>query len=111
MLKSLFVILAVLMISPAVSIGAAGDITINSQGASRKDAGVGAVRFPHALHKKKYKCASCHPKIFKAALGANKITMKLNMDGKFCGSPNCHNSKRAFPLYECSKCHITVKKY
>ncbi len=109
--KSLFVIIAALLISPAVSIGAPGDIMINSQGASRVQAGVGAVRFPHARHKKKYKCASCHPKIFKAALGANKITMKLNMNGKFCGSPNCHNSKRAFPLYECDKCHISVKKY
>ncbi len=110
MYKNLLVILAVLLVSPAVSIGAAGDIIIDSQGASREQVGVGAVRFPHARHKKKYKCASCHPKIFKAALGANKITMRLNMNGRFCGSPSCHDGRKAFPLYECDKCHISVKK-
>ncbi len=109
MFKSAFAVLAILLILPVASISAPGDIIIDLQGVSRSKAGVGPVRFPHARHKKRYKCAVCHPRIFKAERGANKITMKLNMNRKFCGSPNCHNSKKAFPLYYCAKCHTSVK--
>ncbi len=107
--KRLLIILAVLLISPAVSLGASDSIIIDSQGDSRKEAGVGAVKFPHALHKKNDKCAACHPKIFVAEIGANKITMRANMNGEFCGSANCHNGIKAFPLYECDKCHVSAK--
>ncbi len=109
MFKSAFAVLAILLILPVASISAPGDIIIDSQGMSRDKVGVGPVRFPHTRHKKRYKCAVCHPKIFKAKRGANKINMKLNMNRKFCGAPNCHNSTKAFPLYKCAKCHTSVK--
>jgi c(7)-type cytochrome triheme protein len=111
MLKSAFIALAILLILPVASISAPDDIIIDSHGASRDKVGVGPVRFPHARHKKRYKCAVCHPKIFKAKRGANNITMKLNMNRKFCGAPNCHSGRtpKAFPLYNCAKCHTSVK--
>ena len=95
---------------PVVSTAGIGDIKIENQAVSRQKAGMGPVIFPHARHEKAFKCADCHPKIFKDKRGANPINMKANMDGKFCGSPNCHNSPKAFPLYQCTKCHTTAKK-
>ncbi len=110
-LKSIFLATAAagLVLATVPSFAAIGDRTINNQEASRSKAGVGPVIYPHARHEKRYKCADCHPKIFKDKKGENPITMKANMDQKFCGSPNCHNSQKAFPLYECAKCHTNVK--
>ncbi|GMR05179.1 MAG: hypothetical protein BMS9Abin23_1124 [Thermodesulfobacteriota bacterium] len=90
---------------PAAAVTGLGDITISNQSESRKDAGVGPVIYPHTRHEKIFKCEVCHPKIFVKKRGANKINMKLNMNGKYCGAPGCHNSLKAFPLYECFKCH------
>ncbi|HBG47085.1 MAG TPA: hypothetical protein DDW94_08860 [Deltaproteobacteria bacterium] len=99
-----------LMLTVPAAAGAApiGDIRLDSKVKSMRKAGVGPVVYPHALHDKLYKCSECHPKIFKDKRGANNMSMKMNMDGKFCGSPNCHNSQRAFPLYDCIKCHTKV---
>lgn len=94
---------------PGASIGAIGNITIDNQVESKRKAGVGPVIFPHDRHEKAFKCADCHPKIFKDKRGSNAINMKMNMEGKFCGSPNCHNSPKAFPLYQCEKCHTNVR--
>jgi len=91
---------------PAVSIGGLGNIVFDRQKASKaKVKGIGPVDFPHAKHVKRYKCSACHPKIFKKKIGANLVNMKANMEGQFCGSANCHNSKKAFALYECNRCH------
>jgi c(7)-type cytochrome triheme protein len=106
------VLLAVLVFSisvPALAAGAEiGNIKLDSKIESMKKAGVGPVIFPHAKHTKANKCADCHPKIFKDKRGANNISMKFNMEGKFCGSPGCHNSPRTFPLYMCDNCHTNV---
>ncbi len=110
MVRSLLIGLFTLIASPAVALSAVDLITLDSQGNSRDKAGVGPVIFPHEIHKKSHKCAACHPKIFKAELGANNITMKQNMNKMFCGSPGCHNSPKAFPLFHCNKCHAGVKK-
>ena len=85
------------------------NIVLNDKRASMNEAGVDSVNYPHAAHVKIYKCADCHPSIFKDKDGANDITMKKNMDGQFCGSPNCHDSIRAFPLYQCMNCHTKMK--
>ncbi len=96
----------IILAVPAVSIGGLGNIVIDRQKASKsKVAGIGPVDFPHGKHVRRYKCNACHPKIFKKKIGANSINMKANMEGQFCGSANCHNSKKTFPLYECNKCH------
>ncbi len=84
-----------------------GDMKLQSKIHSMKKAGVGPVIFPHTLHEKKLKCQDCHPRIFKKKRGANDISMKKNMEGKYCGS--CHNSIKAFPLYHCTKCHTNVR--
>lgn len=95
--------------APAMSYAAVDVITLDSKIESMKKAGVGPVKFPHARHQQKLKCGECHPKIFKDALKANDISMKKNMEGQACGTANCHNSDKAFPLFECAKCHTDVK--
>jgi len=98
--------LILILALPAISIGGLGNMVLDSQKASKaKVAGIGAVDFTHGKHAKRVKCSACHPKLFKKKIGASGINMKGNMEGKFCGSTNCHNSKKAFPLYECNKCH------
>ncbi|MBI5562859.1 MAG: hypothetical protein HY894_08445 [Deltaproteobacteria bacterium] len=86
-----------------------GKLVLDSKAASMSKAGVGPVVFPHDLHKQNLKCSECHPNIFKDQSKANDISMKKNMEGQFCGSPNCHNSPKAFPLYQCANCHTNVK--
>ena len=105
MLKRLIIASAIVIAIPAASWAGIGDIRLESKIASMKKAGVGPVVFPHDRHEKSIKCAECHPKIFKDKRGANDISMK---EGKFCGSPNCHNSPRTFPLYQCASCHTGV---
>lgn len=98
--------LLIIIALPAISIGGLGNMVLDSQKASKsKVKGIGPVLFPHGAHAKRAKCSVCHPKIFKQKRGASGINMKGNMEGKFCGTTNCHNSKKAFPLYECAKCH------
>jgi c(7)-type cytochrome triheme protein len=97
------------LLMPAVAMGAIGNIKLDDKMHSMNKAGVGPVIFPHDKHEKIYKCGECHPKIFKDKHGANDISMKFNMEGKFCGSPNCHNSMKAFPLDRCTNCHTNVR--
>ena len=62
----------------------------------------GRTVFSHGLHSKRYSCSTCHTKLF--AIGGNKhVTMAAMEKGKSCGS--CHNSKKAFALADCDKCH------
>ncbi len=109
MIKRILIGTCMLLIVPVIALSAVDSIKIESHGTSRNKAGVGPVIFPHKLHKKSFKCAACHPKIFKAKLGGNSITMRQNMNKKFCGSPGCHNSPKAFPLFHCNKCHMKGK--
>lgn len=95
------------LLSPSPGYAEEDIIIFDTKKKSREKAGVGLVRFPHKAHKKIMKCAVCHPKIFKAKLGANNISMKMNMDGEFCG--RCHNGLDAFPLFQCKSCHVDVK--
>jgi len=102
------IILSLLLLTlPATTLFAGlGNMTFGDKSESLKEAGVGPAIFPHDSHEKKVKCKVCHPTIFKEKRGANDITMKKNMEGQFCGSPNCHNSSQAFPLFQCKKCHL-----
>ena len=109
MIKYLLIVF-ILLAAPVTALSEVDLITLDSQGDSRQKAGVSPVVFPHNIHKKDYKCAECHPKIFKAELGGNDITMKQNMNKMFCGSPGCHNSPKAFPLFHCNKCHSKGSK-
>ncbi|MBI5888224.1 MAG: hypothetical protein HZB82_05885 [Deltaproteobacteria bacterium] len=64
--------------------------------------GINRVSFSHASHTKEIDCATCHPSVFKDALGANKISMAEMPDGKACGY--CHG-KVAFKFADCKRCH------
>lgn len=63
----------------------------------------GPTRFSHKTHlAKSANCDVCHPSIYVA--GPNKhVTMTAMEKGTSCGA--CHNSRQAFSLKECSKCH------
>jgi len=63
----------------------------------------GSVRFSHLAHLTTHpNCSSCHPVFF--AAGRNKpVTMSEMKKGKSCGA--CHNSRQAFSVKECAKCH------
>lgn len=110
MTKKIFLTL-LLISAPALAYAApvSPELTLDSRIESMKKAGVGPVIYPHAKHEKLYKCADCHPKIFKEKRGTSEISMKKNMEGQACGSANCHNSEKAFPLYNCTRCHTNVK--
>lgn len=86
-----------------------GDIVFDDKAESLKKAGMSPAVFPHGKHEDIYRCGDCHPKIFKDKRGANDINMQKNMSGEFCGNEACHNSPKAFPLYQCAKCHIDKK--
>lgn len=83
-----------------------GDIEINNQAESRKEAGVGLVIFTHTQHEKRTRCSTCHPKLFIKKKGANMINMGANMQGEYCGA--CHNGMMAYPMFHCDKCHTDV---
>jgi c(7)-type cytochrome triheme protein len=62
----------------------------------------GPTIFSHSKHVANYKCNACHTKLY--AIGVNKhITMAAMEKGKSCGA--CHNTKEAFAVAECQKCH------
>ncbi len=65
------------------------------------------VIYPHEMHTYWLKCEVCHPGIFIPAAGQNNMTMIGIVEGKWCG--RCHN-KVAFPLTDCSRCHVSPKK-
>ncbi|MBI5642768.1 MAG: hypothetical protein HY954_04770 [Deltaproteobacteria bacterium] len=109
MAKWRIIALAFILTVPASAFGGLGNMKLDSKVDSMHKAGVGPVVFPHDRHEKAFKCNACHPKIFKEKRGENNISMKFNMEGKFCGSPNCHNSPKTFPLFECAKCHTEIR--
>jgi len=96
--------LFIALTSPAWSIDTI-NIIFDSKISSMKEAGLGAVTYPHKLHETLYKCSDCHPKIFIDKKGKNDVNMQKNMTEQYCGSAGCHNSAYAFPLYLCDYCH------
>jgi len=61
--------------------------------------------FRHEKHSS-FGCNDCHTGIFAMKKGANNVTMGAIYAGKFCGA--CHNGKKAFAAYDCSKCHPSM---
>jgi c(7)-type cytochrome triheme protein len=60
-----------------------------------EQAGLGAVRFDHWLHRAFYTCRLCHVDIgFAMEANATKIDADTNMKGFYCGS--CHNGTRVY---------------
>lgn len=79
------------------------DFTLDS-----KASWIGDTLFSHSKHSKWNGCELCHPDIF---LGVSKGATKYNMmqiySGEYCGV--CH-LKVAFPLQDCSRCHVKPVK-
>jgi len=49
-----------------------------------------------------FTCKDCHPALFKMKKG-DKLAKADMKAGKSCGA--CHDSKKAFGLKDCAKCH------
>ena len=72
----------------------------------------GQVTFDGTKHANKgFSCDVCHTAgLFKTKKGADKMTMALMKDGKFCGA--CHNGKKGFAMGDnanCKRCHQPKK--
>ncbi len=66
-----------------------------------KDAGI--VTFSHLKHRDIFSCGQCHNSIVASGVASKRFTMKDMDNGKSCGI--CHDSKTAFSVKSCSKCH------
>src|SRR4030067_3810050 len=108
MKKKLLALVLVLAVPALPGTAQYGKMTLDSKIESMHKAGVGAVIYPHDKHEALFKCNECHPKLFKEKRGTSNISMKMNMDGKFCGSAKRHKSPNRFPLSMCTKCHTQV---
>jgi c(7)-type cytochrome triheme protein len=98
-------VLALLAFAIVAAIPAAraeyGDVVLNKRAEAE---GVRPVVFPHWFHRVRFRCAVCHDELgFKMRAGANEVTMKDIVDGKFCGS--CHNGEIAWSPDRCDLCH------
>ncbi len=78
-----------------------GDVVLNKRSEA---GGVRPVVFPHWFHRVRFRCNVCHAELgFKMRAGANDVTMKDIIDGKFCGM--CHNGDVAWSTERCDLCH------
>jgi len=100
-------VVAAVLLAPS-ALTAPGDMVIPRDEAVG-DVGIPAATFPHWVHRTRFRCDSCHTRIFGMELGSNEITMELIRQGKVCG--NCHNGKRAFaPSFKnCARCHRSAE--
>lgn len=63
----------------------------------------GPTLFSHKIHLRVTGCAECHPKLYSPSQRNRRVGMAAMEKGASCGA--CHNSKKAFSVKECSKCH------
>ena len=81
--------------------GEYGDVILNK---SSEREGVRPVIFQHWFHRIRFRCKVCHHELgFEMRAGANDVTMKEIIDGKFCGM--CHNGRIAWSTESCDLCH------
>jgi c(7)-type cytochrome triheme protein len=63
----------------------------------------GPTHFSHKFHIEVAGCGKCHPGLYSPNQQNKRVDMAAMEKGKSCGA--CHNSKEAFSVKECSKCH------
>ena len=63
----------------------------------------GPTIFSHKFHIEVAGCGKCHPELYLPNHQNKRVGMSAMEKGKSCGA--CHNSKEAFSVKECSKCH------
>ena len=105
-MKKLLVVASVAVVTFVLSVSAfavpAGKtVEFEAKGAAK-------VVFDGKVHADKgLKCADCHQSgLFKMKKGADMMTMKEMVEGKYCGA--CHNGTKAFGMKDaadCAKCH------
>ena len=62
-------------------------------------------RFPHWVHRIRYRCGACHTDLFALEAGTDTLTMTEMRQGATCGA--CHDGREAFPLTACLRCHTS----
>jgi c(7)-type cytochrome triheme protein len=79
-----------------------GDLTLDKRSS---DSAMGAVYFPHWVHRMRFTCNVCHDALFPMAAGQSDMTMDAMRAGESCG--RCHNGRIAFDTgpRNCSRCH------
>jgi c(7)-type cytochrome triheme protein len=85
-----------------------GDTTGRVEG-NASGVGTGAfprARFPHWVHRIRYRCTTCHMEIFEPKAGVTEITMVDIEEGRYCGQ--CHDGQTAFAttITNCGRCHV-----
>lgn len=65
----------------------------------------GPTLFSHKTHLKVAECPACHPKLYAPNQTNRRVGMAAMAKGRSCGA--CHDSKQAFSVIECTKCHPT----
>ena len=63
----------------------------------------GPTHFSHKSHIEVAECDKCHPKLYSPNQQNRRVGMAAMEKGKSCGA--CHNTKQAFSVKDCSKCH------
>jgi c(7)-type cytochrome triheme protein len=63
----------------------------------------GPTPFSHKFHVEVAGCGKCHPALYSVNQQNKRVGMAAMEKGKSCGA--CHNSKDAFSVKDCSKCH------
>lgn len=101
-----FLVLGSLTLAGGGAVYAAlGDLVFERKGANQATASIKPAIFPHWVHRARFRCYVCHPKLFKMELGADDITMDKIQKGEYCGA--CHNGRIAFDVefQSCDRCH------
>jgi c(7)-type cytochrome triheme protein len=104
-----FLVLASLTLAGGGAVYAAlGDLVFERKGAPEGSASIKPSIFPHWVHRARFRCYVCHPKIFEMRQGANDVTMDKIKKGQFCGA--CHNGRIAFNVefQTCDRCHTEL---
>jgi c(7)-type cytochrome triheme protein len=63
----------------------------------------GPTHFSHKIHIEISECVDCHPKLYAPNHKNRRVGMAAMEKGQSCGA--CHNSRKAFSIKECTKCH------
>ncbi len=83
-----------------------GDIVFRRPDDTAAAGGFPPARFQHWVHRIRYRCMACHPGQFRLRSGEAPIKMSDMQGGRSCGA--CHDSRTAFGLTECNRCHVPV---
>jgi hypothetical protein len=104
---SYFILPLLLLLTPVLSSAVPEGLILTFPGGT-----AGPVTFDGTTHaKKRLNCDACHTAgLFQTKKGADKMTMAVMKEGKYCGA--CHNGVKVFAMGDkahCKRCHQTMK--